>query len=151
MLNMRVDDFIDVTVKKVHPSYVLIDYEGAEATLQITELTWNAGRFVPHDYVQEGQQITVVVTAMFDDRFSVSLKRVHPEDDPWFDPPEIGMQLKSPVVVVADYGYFFELSKNLHGLLLSENASQQYAQNELVYVRIKEVDTQKKRVTLEEC
>ena len=71
---MKINELIEVTVTKVHPSYVKVVYEGKEATLQIPEITWKAGKVESSDYLTEGQNIRVKVIAIRDDAYSVSLK-----------------------------------------------------------------------------
>ncbi len=145
---MEVNQIIEVTVTKVEPGYVKIDYKGRPATLQITELTWKPGKLNSSDYVKGGQRIRVKVIAIAGNEFSVSLKQACLGGNPWDNPPKVGDQFFAPVVFVADYGYFFEITYFCHALLLRENTLDTYQLGDRVNVKVASVDPSKGKVEL---
>lgn len=146
--NMKVNQIIEVTVTKVEPGYIKIDYEGRSATLQITELTWKPGKLDSSDYVKVGQNIRVKVTAVAGNEFSVSLREACLGGNPWNDPPNVGEQFYAPVVAVTEYGYFFEITYFCHALLLLENALKNYQLGDRVNVKVSSVELDRKKVEL---
>ncbi|MCH8490910.1 MAG: S1 RNA-binding domain-containing protein [Oceanicaulis sp.] len=149
MISMEVNQIIEVTVTKVEPGYVKIDYEGHPATLQITELTWKPGKLDSSDYVKVGQKIRVKVIAIAGNEYSVSLKQACLGGTPWDNPPKIGDRYFAPVVFVADYGYFFEITYFCHALLLRENTPDTYQLGDRVNVKVSSVDLNRRKVKLE--
>jgi ribosomal protein S1 len=146
--NMEVEQIIEVTVTKVEPGYVKIDYEGRPATLQITELTWKPGKLDSADYVKAGQKIRVKVIAIAGNEYSVSLKQACLGGSPWDNPPEIGDKFFAPVVFVADYGFFFEITYFCHALLLRVNTPDSYQLGDRVNVEVSFVDLKRHKVEL---
>jgi len=143
---MEVNQIIEVTVTEVEPGYVKIDYEGRQATLQVTELTWKPGKLYTSDYVKVGQRIRVKVLEIKGNEFSVSLKQACLGGNPWDYPPNVGDHFFAPVVFVADYGYLFEITYFCHALLLRENTVVTYQIGDRVSVKVSSVDLSKKRV-----
>ena len=146
---MNVGDLIEVTVNQVHESHVLVEYNRNVSTLQIPEITWDAGKIEVNDYLKVGEKITVRVIAVEGDRFSTSLKQV--SENPWFKHPKLGIEFEAPIVSIAEYGYFFKIYDHCHGLLLRENASKRYSIGEKINVRVRMMDTERQRCELEEC
>ena len=143
---MKVNDIINVTVTKVHPSYVKVNYEGNEATLQITELTWRAGKLDSSDFVKEGQVVRVKVIAVEGQTFSVSLREASLGGSPWNEPPIKNSEYFSPIVRIAEYGYYVELAYYCHALLLIDNTPNKYQIGDRVKVKVCSVNTERKQV-----
>ncbi|TQV74104.1 S1 RNA-binding domain-containing protein [Aliikangiella marina] len=143
---MVLGEIIKVTVTKVHPSYVKVEYEGREATLQIAEITWRAGKMYSSDYVKEGQQIRVKVVAVEGDAFSVSLKEASYGGNPWKSPPRVDEEFFASVVRIAEYGYFFELNYYCHALMLLEDAPETLQMGDRVKVKVKSCSSERQRV-----
>lgn len=143
---MKVNDLIEVKVTKVEPGYIKVEYEGRDATLQITELTWKPGRVTSSDYVTEGQVIRVKVTAVAGEKFGVSLREAALGGNPWLDPPKVGEEFFAPVVRVAEYGYFFELTYYCHALMKAEYMTRKLQMNDRVKVKVSQVEVERKRV-----
>jgi ribosomal protein S1 len=146
VLSMEVNQLIEVTVTKVEPGYVKIDYEGQPATLQVTELTWRPGKLDSSDYVSVGQKIRVKVNAVAGNEFSVSLREALLGGNPWDMPPKEGEVFFAPIVNVTDYGYFFEITYFCRALLLKENAPKQYQLGDRVKVKVSVVELNRRKV-----
>lgn len=146
VFSMELGQIIDVTVTKVEPCYVKIDYDGRSATLQITELTWKPGKLDSSDYVKVGETIRVKVIAIAGDQFSVSLREACLGGNPWNDPPNVGERYFAPVVNVTGYGYFFEITYFCHALLLAENSIDKYQLGDRVNVEVSSIKLSPYRV-----
>lgn len=145
---MNINDLIPVKVTKVEDGFVLVNYNGQEATLQQTELTWNAGRVIPQEHVMEGQEIIVRVIAVEGKKFRPSLKQV--KENRWNTPPELGKEYYSPVSMVTEFGYFVKVEYFCNALLLKENSKCSHSENDLIRVKIISVDADRNRVMIQE-
>ena len=125
-----------------------MEYHGQEVTLQQTELTWNAGIIRPKNFVKEGEEITVRVIAVNEDKFSPSLKQV--KNNPWNNVSKIGSEYNSPVTMVAEYGYFVKIEYYCNALLLLKKSKHNHSVHDMVNVRIIEVDKSRKKVIVVE-
>lgn len=146
VFSMEVNQIIEATVTKVEPGYVKIEYEGRPATLQITELTWKPGKLDSADYVKVGQNVRVKIIAMAGNEYSVSLRQACLGGNPWNNPPEVEDIFFAPVVFVAEYGYFFEITYFCHALLLRENTPDTYQLGDRVNVKVSSVDLSNNKV-----
>ncbi|MBB6523019.1 S1 RNA-binding domain-containing protein [Pseudoteredinibacter isoporae] len=142
---MRVNDIIEVVVIQVEEGFVKVDYHGKLAILQITELTWRAGKIAPEDYVNVGDVVRVKIIKVDGDLFSVSLKEAQAGGNPWRG-LSVGDQYLSPVVLKADYGYFFEITYFCHALLKIENASRDYQLGDRIRLEVSDINYERKRV-----
>ena len=144
--SMEVNQIIYVTVTKVEPGYIKIDYQGLSATLQITELTWKPGKIDSSAFVRVGQRIRVKVIAVAGNEFSVSMREACLGGNPWNNPPKVDDQFFAPVANITEYGYFLEISYFCHALLLRGSTSIEYQLGDRVNVRISSVDVGSKKV-----
>jgi len=145
---MELNQVINVVVVKVHPSYVKIEFEGRQATLQVTELTWRAGKIDSSDYVSVGQKIRVKVIAILGNEFSVSLREASLGGNPWNQPLKIGEEYFAPMVRVTEYGYFFEITYFCHALMIKENAPDNLQLGDRIKVKISSSNPERKRIEL---
>ena len=148
---MKENDIIEVKVTKVHPSYVKVEYLNKETTLQITELTWKAGKFESSDYVQEGDSIRVKVIKVEGERFSVSMRQACFGGNPWDQAPTTGEEYFAPVVSITEFGIFFELTYYCHALMHNKHLSRQYQKGDRVLVRVVSADPERQRVEVIEA
>ncbi|PWQ95192.1 S1 RNA-binding domain-containing protein [Leucothrix arctica] len=145
---MEIGGLIRVTVNRVEEGFALVDYKGHEATLQQTEFTWDAGLVEPSDFVKKGDEITVKVIALKNERFSISLKQVI--ESPWNSSPKINNEYNSPVIMVAEYGYFVKIEQHCNALLQIENSKQKHSLHDRVNVKVIGVDISKEKVLVVE-
>ena len=151
MIRMKINDVITVLVTKVHPSYVRVEYQGKEAILQITELTWKAGKIISADYVKEGDDIRVKVIDVEGDKFSVSMRQASLGGNPWLSAPQVNDEFFAPVVAITDFGVFLELSYYCHGLLRSDNLNQNFQLGDRIKVRVVFSNPDRQRVEVIEA
>lgn len=145
---MKEDEIIEVNVKEVHPGYILVEHKGLPATLQVTELTWKPGIVNPNDYVSAGESISVKVLKVTGDRYSISLREAAPEGNPWRNPPKIGEVFHSKTSVVADYGYFFDITDYCRALLLKTDTNRSYEVGDSETVVVASIDLESHKVSL---
>jgi len=143
---MKINDVIKVLVTKVHHSYVKVQYQGKESTLQITELTWKTGKLDVSQYVKEGEEIRVKVIKLDGERFSVSMKQALLGGDPWLNAPHVGDEFFAPIVSITDYGVLLELSYFCRALLLRENISQEYQLGDRITVKVVSSNPERQRI-----
>ena len=99
-------------VKNITSYGVFIDLGGVDGLIHITDLSW--GRVNdPHDFVEIGQKLNVVILDFDDEkkRIALGLKQLTPH--PWDSLDEnlkVGDHVKGKVIVLADYGAFVEIA-----------------------------------------
>lgn len=110
---------LEGTVKNIASFGVFVDLGGVDGLIHITDLSW--GRVAdPHDIVEVGQKINVVILDFDQEkqRIQLGLKQLTPH--PWdaLDPNlKVGDVVKGKVVVVMDYGAFVEVAPGVEGLI----------------------------------
>jgi small subunit ribosomal protein S1 len=132
--------------------------EGIEGLLPVSEISWQRiGK--PSDVLAEGQTVKVVVLSLDPaaKRMSFSLKQAG--GDPWAKVSErfaTDMVVEGKVTRIAEFGAFVELEPGLEGLVhISELANKRVNSaadvvkpGQTVKVRILEIDSEKRRVSL---
>ena len=130
---------IEGTVKAVMQYGVFMDLGGVDGLIHITDLSW--GRVNdPHDILQEGQKVNVVILDFDEDRkrIALGLKQLTPH--PWdaLDPNlKVGDHIKGKVVVIADYGAFVEVLPGVEGLIhISEMSWSQHLRSASDFLQV---------------
>jgi small subunit ribosomal protein S1 len=110
---------LEGTIKNVTDFGAFIDLGGVDGLLYITDISW--GRVTdPHEVLEKGQNLNVVVLDFDDDkkRISLGLKQLTPH--PW-DALESNVKegdtVKGKVVNIEDYGAFIEVQNGIEGLV----------------------------------
>ncbi|HMB94687.1 MAG TPA: S1 RNA-binding domain-containing protein [Tepidisphaeraceae bacterium] len=146
-------------VSKVESFGAFIEVEeGIEGLLPVSEMSYQRIRH-PSDVVKEGDTLRLVVLSVdpVAKKMSFSLKQAGP--DPWktvADRYAVDMVVDGTVTRVVDFGAFVELEPGLEGLVhISEladhrvkSAGDVVKQGQAVKVRILEVDSKSRRVSL---
>jgi small subunit ribosomal protein S1 len=146
-------------VSKVESFGAFIEVEeGIEGLLPVSEMSYQRIRH-PSDVVKEGDTLRLVILSVDPaaKKMSFSLKQAGP--DPWKTVAEryaIDMIVDGTVSRVVDFGAFVELEPGLEGLVhISEladhrvkSAGDVVKQGQAVRVRILEVDSKSRRVSL---
>lgn len=106
-------------VKNITSYGAFIDLGGVDGLVHITDLSW--GRVNdPHEVVELGQKLNVVILDFNEDRkrIALGLKQLTPH--PWdnLDPElKVGDKVSGTVVVMTDYGAFVEIAPGVEGLI----------------------------------
>lgn len=126
-------------VKNITSYGVFIDLGGVDGLIHITDLSW--GRVNdPHDIVEIGQKLNVVILDFDDEkkRIALGLKQLTPH--PWdsLDPNlKVGDHVKGKVIVIADYGAFVEIAPGVEGLIhVSEMSWSQHLRSAQDFLKV---------------
>ena len=130
---------LEGVVKNICSYGVFIDLGGVDGLIHITDLSW--GRVNdPHDFVEVGQKLNVVILAFDDEkkRIALGLKQLTPH--PWdsLDPNlKVGDHVKGKVIVIADYGAFVEIAPGVEGLIhVSEMSWSQHLRSAQDFLKV---------------
>jgi small subunit ribosomal protein S1 len=150
---------LEGVVKNITDYGIFVDLGGLDGLLHITDLSYGRVRH-PADLFKVGDPITVKVLS-FDrekERISLGLKQLIA--DPWTLAEEkyiLGTRITGKVMSLTDYGAFVELEPGVEGLIhISEmswtrkvrHPSQVLTVNDLVEVKVLELEPQRKRISL---
>ncbi len=110
---------LEGTVKNITSYGVFIDLGGVDGLIHITDLSWGRVKH-PSEVVSLDQKLNVVILDFDNEkkRIALGLKQLQPH--PWdaLDPNlKVGDKVKGRVVVMADYGAFFEVAPGVEGLI----------------------------------
>lgn len=126
-------------VKNITSYGVFIDLGGVDGLIHITDLSW--GRVNdPHDFVEIGQKLNVVILDFDDEkkRIALGLKQLTPH--PWDSLDEnlkVGDHVKGKVIVLADYGAFVEIAPGVEGLVhVSEMSWSQHLRSAQDFLKV---------------
>jgi ribosomal protein S1 len=110
-------DVIEGTVKNVTDFGAFVDLGGADGLLHISEMSW--GRVEnPHKNFHVGDQLTVLIKDIRDDKIALSLK--FPDENPWKEAADrfaVGTIVSGKVARMTDFGAFVELLPGVDALL----------------------------------
>lgn len=150
---------LDGKVKNITDYGAFIDLGGLDGLLHISDMSW--GRINhPKDLLEVAQELQVKVLRYDPEKEKVSLGLKQITPDPWLSvaekyPP--GKSVKGNVLNLTSYGAFVELEPGVEGMIhVSElswtkkvrNPSQLLTKGEEVQVRVLDLDTEKRRVSL---
>jgi small subunit ribosomal protein S1 len=163
LAGLSVGDILDGTVTRLAPYGVFVELApSVEGMVHISELSWARIERVD-DLVNPGDRIKVKFLAANQDargNTRISLSRKQAEGDPWDDVENRlspGQTAQGKVVRLAPFGAFVELLPGIDGLVhLSEmsfgkpvrNAGDILSIGESVNVVVKEISTEKRRISL---
>ncbi len=126
-------------VKNITTYGVFIDLGGVDGLIHITDLSW--GRVNdPHDFVEIGQKLNVVILDFDDEkkRIALGLKQLTPH--PWDSLDanlKVGDHIKGKVIVIADYGAFVEIAPGVEGLIhVSEMSWSQHLRSAQDFLKV---------------
>ncbi|MBN9521411.1 S1 RNA-binding domain-containing protein [bacterium] len=148
---LAVGDIVDAVVTRLEPYGAWVEADGRTGLIRIPEISWSRISH-PKDVLAVGQGVRAVVLQVGGaDGFNGSIRAVHPERDPWFDPTVFaaGAEFDAPVVRVMEYGYFLELRPDVWGLLRRECWAGAFTVGDRLRVRVVSSDTQTRKVEVE--
>ena len=136
---LQKDQVLEGIVKNITSYGVFIDLGGVDGLIHITDLSW--GRVNdPHDFVEIGQKLNVVILDFDDEkkRIALGLKQLTPH--PWDSLDEnlkVGDHVKGKVIVLADYGAFVEIAPGVEGLIhVSEMSWSQHLRSAQDFLKV---------------
>ncbi len=146
-------------VRSIMPYGAFVDIGGADGLLHVRDMS-HARVEDPHEVVKEGQKLEVMILKIDREarKIGLGLKQVMP--DPWTSAETkwpVNEVVAGRVTRLADFGAFLELTPGVEGLIpISEmsfakrikHPSEVCNVGDVVKVRVMNVDTEKKRISL---
>jgi small subunit ribosomal protein S1 len=135
-----------------------IDLGGVDGLVHVSELSW---KHIEHasEVVEVGQEVTVEVLEVDNDRERVSLSLKATQEDPWqlfARTHAIGQYIPGKVTKIVPFGAFVRVADGIEGLVhiseLSakhvEHADQVVSVNQDVFVKLIDIDLERRRISL---
>lgn len=134
--------------------------EGIEGLVHISEMSWTKRISHPHELVQIGDEINVVVLGIDKDKQEISLGMKQTQKNPWEDVAERypeGNLVKGRVRNLTNYGAFVELEEGIDGLLHVSDMSwtrkishpnEMLEKGQEIECRVLSVDQDRRRIAL---
>ena len=146
------------TVSSIVNFGAFIDLGGVDGLVHVSELSW---KHIEHasEVVEVGQEVTVEVLEIDNDRERVSLSLKATQEDPWqvfARTHAIGQYIPGKVTKIVPFGAFVRVADGIEGLVhiseLSakhlEHADQVVAVNQDVFVKLIDIDLERRRISL---
>ena len=135
-----------------------VDLDGIDGLIHISELSWSHVNH-PSEILNIGDTVSVKVLDIDRDRQRISLGLKQTQEDPWqrvVDTYNVGDELEGKVTKVVTFGAFVEILDGVEGLVhISElaphhieNPREIVEQGDQVKVRILEIDSERRRLSL---
>lgn len=135
-----------------------VDLDGIDGLIHISELSWSHVNH-PSEVVSIGDLVKVKVLDIDHDRQRISLGLKQTQEDPWqkvIDTHHIGDVLEGTVTKIVSFGAFVEIYNGVEGLVHISELSEHHVENprqvlneaDVVRVRILEIDTERRRLSL---
>ncbi len=135
-----------------------VDLDGIDGLIHISELSWSHVNH-PSEILNIGDTVQVKVLDIDRDRQRISLGLKQTQEDPWqrvIDTYSIGDELEGAVTKVVAFGAFVEILEGVEGLVhISElaphhveNPREVVAPGQEVKVKILEIDSERRRLSL---
>ncbi|KRO47505.1 MAG: 30S ribosomal protein S1, partial [Microbacteriaceae bacterium BACL28 MAG-120531-bin53] len=135
-----------------------IDLGGVDGLVHVSELSW---KHIEHasEVVEVGQEVTVEVLEVDQERERVSLSLKATQEDPWqlfARTHAIGQYIPGKVTKIVPFGAFVRVADGIEGLVhiseLSskhvEHADQVVSVNQEVFVKLIDIDLERRRISL---
>ena len=145
-------------VKSLTTYGAFVDIGGVDGMIHITELSWNRIKH-PQDILSIGDEVEVYVKAVDKENKKISLGYKKAEDNPWLklqNEYPVDSVVKAKIVGLTSFGAFANIIEGIDGLIhISQIANKRISKpadvlkiGEEVEVKITEIDSEKKRVSL---
>ena len=135
-----------------------VDLDGIDGLIHISELSWSHVNH-PSEILSIGQVVPVKVLDIDRDRQRISLGLKQTQEDPWqrvVDTYNVGDELEGRVTKVVTFGAFVEILDGVEGLVHISELAQHHVENpreivnqgDVVRVKILEIDSERRRLSL---
>ena len=157
--SLQEGNVVQGTVTNVTEFGVFIDLGGVEGLIHVSELSWGRVQH-PHDVLQVGNQIDVLVLQVSEEssRVALSYKRLHA--NPWetmVAQYKLGDKVDATVTSITRFGVFARLQEGVEGLIHVSSISQpidkknledHFKPGQILLVRILHIDADRRRLGL---
>ncbi len=135
-----------------------VDLDGIDGLIHISELSWSHVNH-PSEILSIGDVVPVKVLDIDRDRQRISLGLKQTQEDPWqrvVDTYNLGDELEGRVTKVVSFGAFVEILDGVEGLVHISELAQHHVENprevvnqgDVIRVRILEIDSERRRLSL---
>jgi small subunit ribosomal protein S1 len=135
-----------------------VDLEGIDGLIHISELSWSHVNH-PSEVLEIGQDVRVKVLDIDRDRQRISLGLKQTQEDPWqkvLNEYKQGDVLEGKVTKVVAFGAFIEIVPGVEGLVHISELAEHHVETpgevvtpgEMKWVRILEIDEERRRISL---
>jgi small subunit ribosomal protein S1 len=135
-----------------------VDLNGIDGLIHISELSWSHVNH-PSEILNIGDTVAVKVLDIDRDRQRISLGLKQTQEDPWqrvVDTYRVGDELEGQVTKVVTFGAFVEILDGVEGLVHISELANHHVENprevvqpgDTVRVRILEIDSERRRLSL---
>src|SRR3712207_2625976 len=135
-----------------------VDLDGIDGLIHISELSWSHVNH-PSEILSIGDVVPVKVLDIDRDRQRISLGLKQTQEDPWqrvVDTYALGDELEGKVTKVVSFGAFVEILDGVEGLVHISELAQHHVenprevvnQNDVIRVKILEIDSERRRLSL---
>jgi small subunit ribosomal protein S1 len=156
--DLTVGDVVEGTISNIVDFGAFVDLDGIDGLIHISELSWTHINH-PSEVLQVNQKVKVKVLDIDRDRQRISLGLKQTQDDPWqkiVTRHKVGDIVEGKVTKIVAFGAFIEIYEGIEGLVhISELANRHVerpdevvAVSQIVRVKIIEVDTERRRLSL---
>src|SRR2546423_1183165 len=151
-------EVVEGTISNIVDFGAFVDLDGIDGLIHISELSWSHVNH-PSEILSIGDTVKVKVLDIDRDRQRISLGLKQTQEDPWqrvVDTYNVGDELEGKVTKVVTFGAFVEILDGVEGLVhISElaphhieNPREIVEQGDEVRVRILEIDSERRRLSL---
>lgn len=156
--NLERGSVVEGAISNIVDFGAFVDLDGIDGLIHISELSWSHVNH-PSEVVSIGDVVQVKVLDIDHDRQRISLGLKQTQEDPWqkvIDTHHIGDVLEGTVTKIVSFGAFVEIYNGVEGLVHISELSEQHVENprqvlnegDTVRVRILEIDTDRRRLSL---
>ena len=134
--------------------------KGVEGLIHVSEMSWTNKNAHPNTILSVGDEVEVVVLEVDTEKRRISLGLKQCSENPWkkfANSNKIGDIIEGKIKNITEFGIFIELPFELNGMVhlsdidwtvAGEEAVKKYKNNDLLKVKILEIDVDKERVSL---
>ena len=158
---VSVGDVLEGKVSSVTDYGAFVDLgNGVEGLVHMSELTWTNKNIQPSKVLQNGQEISVVVLGIDNDKRRISLGYKQLQPNPWKSFAEthnVGDIVTGPIKNTTEFGLFVALTPELDGMVhisdlswdkLDEEELKKFVRGQEVTAKILDINPEKERITL---
>jgi small subunit ribosomal protein S1 len=149
---------VEGTISNIVDFGAFVDLNGIDGLIHISELSWSHVNH-PSEVLSIGDRVSVKVLDIDRDRQRISLGLKQTQEDPWqriVDTYRVNDELEGKVTKVVTFGAFVEIMDGVEGLVhISElaphhveNPREIVAPGDEIRVRILEIDSERRRLSL---
>jgi small subunit ribosomal protein S1 len=135
-----------------------VDLEGIDGLIHISEISWSHVNH-PSEVLSIGETVRVKVLDIDRDRQRISLGLKQTQEDPWqkvLNEHKVGDAIEGKVTKVVAFGAFVEIVPGVEGLVHISELAEHHVENpsevvqpgQEVWVRILEIDEERRRISL---